>query len=96
VNRAAEKYHTSRNAMLALSDPLGIPDWSDTLPVLKADDVRGLSDALVGESEGTRSPSWIWMTNTGVLAGGAEKAGDEGTYSQCFKLSICRANYYTK
>ena len=66
--------------MFALSDPLTIPDWNDTLPVLKADDVRGLSDALTGESEGSRCPSWIWMKNTGILAGGADTAGDEGTY----------------
>ena len=78
VDRAAEKYRTSRNAMMVLSDSLTVPDWADTLPVLKAEDVRGLSDALMGESEGTRRPSWIWTVNTGILAGGS---GDEGTYS---------------
>jgi len=81
VDRAAEKYRVSRDAMLALSDPLVIPSWSDTLRVLKADDVRGLSDALMGDSEGARRPSWIWTTNTGVLAGGADQMGDEGTHS---------------
>ena len=50
VDRAAEKYRASRDAMLALSNPLVIPDWNDTLRVLKAEDVRGLSDALMGES----------------------------------------------
>jgi len=73
--------NTTRDAMLALSDPLVTPDWSDDLPVLKADDVRGLSEAVTGESEGTRRPSWIWTKNTGILAGGADNAGDEGTYS---------------
>ena len=64
--------------MLLLSDTLAVPDWWDTLRVLKADDVRGLSDALIGDTEGTRRPSWIWTTNTGVLAGGADMMGDEG------------------
>jgi hypothetical protein len=84
VDRAAEKYRTSRDAMFALSDPLTIPHWNDTLPVLKSEDVRGLSDGLAGESEGSRRPSWIWTKNTGILAGGADTAGDEGT---CFLVS---------
>lgn len=77
VNRAAEKYRRSRDAMLALSNPLILPDWVDTLPVLKTEDVRGLSEALMGESEGKRRPSWIWTM--GVLGGGS---GDEGTCLQ--------------
>jgi len=78
VDRAVEKYRRSRDAMLALSNSLTVPDWADTLQVLKVEDVRGLSDALMGESEGRRRPSWIWTTNTGVLEGGS---GDEGTYA---------------
>jgi len=31
VNRAAEKYRTSHDAMLALSDLLVIAEWNDTL-----------------------------------------------------------------
>lgn len=77
VDRAADKYRTSRNAMLALSDSLTVPEWASTLPVLKVEDVRGLSEALMGESEGNRRPSWIWTVNTGMVAGGS---GDEGTY----------------
>jgi hypothetical protein len=90
VDRAAEKYRASRDAMLALSDSLVVPSWSDTLRVLKDDDVRGLSEALMGSSEGTRSPSWIWTTNTGVLAGGADQIGDEGTWSLIPKCSSCQ------
>ena len=80
VNRAAEKYRASRDAMMSLSDPLVLPDWNDTLPVLKAEDVRGLSEALMGESEGKRRPSWIWTMNMGVAVEGADQAGNEGMY----------------
>ena len=80
VNRAAEKYRASRDAMMSLSDPLVLPDWNDTLPVLKAEDVRGLLEVLMGESEGKRRPSWIWTMNTGVAVEGADQAGNEGTY----------------
>ena len=54
VDRAARKYRISRDTMLALSDSLTLPEWANTLPVLKAEDVCGLSDALMGESEGWR------------------------------------------
>ena len=77
VDRAAEKYRTSRDAMLALSDSLTVPEWSSTLPILKVEDVHGLSEALMGESEGNWHPSWIWTVNTGIVAGGS---GDEGMY----------------
>ena len=79
VNRAVEKYRISRDAMLSLSDPFVVPDWADNLPVLKAEDVRGLSDALLGDTEGTRRPSWIWTKNTGV-ASGEDMKGDEGMH----------------
>ena len=52
VNRAAEKYCTSHDAMLSLSDLLVVPDWNDTLHILKAEDICGLSEALIGDSEG--------------------------------------------
>ena len=52
VDRAAQKYCASRDAMLSLSDPLVLPDWCESLPVLKDKDVCGLSEALMGESEG--------------------------------------------
>ena len=60
-------------------DPLVILDWNDTLPVLKVGDVCGLSEALMGDSEGRRHPLWIWTMNTGA-GDGADAAWDEGTY----------------
>jgi len=65
--------------MLSLSDPSVIPDWNDTLPVLKVEDDCRLSEALMGDSERWRL-SWIWTTNTGIVAGCTD-AGDEGTYA---------------
>ena len=42
----------SHNVMLALSDPLVLPDWNNTLPILKVEDIHGLSEVLMGDSEG--------------------------------------------
>jgi len=92
VDRAAGKYRASRDAMLALSDPPVVPEWNDTLPVLKAEDGRGLSEALVGESEGKRRPSWIWTTNTGLVAGSADKAGDEGVCTSSHQFARANTN----
>jgi hypothetical protein len=47
-------------------DPPVTLDWNDTLPVLKVKDVRGLLEALKGDSEGRRRPLWIWTMNTGA------------------------------
>jgi hypothetical protein len=66
-----------RNSDANAFRPIGNPDWNDALPVLRVEDVRGLSEALMGDSEGR---SWIWTTHTGVLADGTD-AGDEGTYA---------------
>lgn len=70
--------------MLSLSDPLVVPEWNDTLPVLKVEDIRGLSEVLMGDSEGRRRLSWIWTMNTGIVADGTDKAGEEGTQHSCF------------
>jgi len=68
--------------MLSLSDPLVVLDWNDTLCDLKAEDVCGLSEALVGDSEGRQHPSWIWTMNMGMMTmwGSADQAGDKGMY----------------
>ena len=52
VDRATTKYRTSREAMLSLLDPLVVPEWNDTLPVLKVEDIRRLLEALMGDLEG--------------------------------------------
>ena len=91
VDRAAKKYHASCSAMLALSDPLVLPDWNDTLPILKAEDVNGLLEALMGDLEGKQHPLWIWMMNMGV-GNSEDKAGDKGTYP-LFPILFARAEH---
>jgi len=65
--------------MLALSDLVVIPDWNDSLLILKVKDICGLSEASMGDLEGRRRPSWIWTMNTGV-GDDAGNMGDEGMY----------------
>lgn len=84
VDRAAAKYRTSCEAMLSLLDPLVVPEWNDTLPVLKMEDIHRLLEVLMGDSEGRRRPSWIWTMNMGIVADGTDKAGEEGMQHSCF------------
>lgn len=63
MNRAAVKYSTAREALVTLSRGLEVPIWETTLRVLKRDDMRALSEGLYGDTEGTRRPSWIWLTH---------------------------------
>ena len=65
---------------MSLSDSLVISEWNDTLPIFKVEDVCGLSEALMGDSEGRRRPSWIWTMDMGVVGDGADQAGNKGMY----------------
>jgi hypothetical protein len=74
VTAAQTKYKAVRAALGFLSPYLGCPKvagvpWSAVLKELKAGDVRGMSVGAMGETEGRRHISWIWMTYTdGVSA----------------------------
>ena len=61
-----------------ISTPL-CSQWNDTLPFLKVEDIHGLSEVLMGVSEGRWCPSWIWMMNTGVRDD-ADMTGHKGMY----------------
>lgn len=60
--------------------PAVIPDWIETLPTLKVEDICGLSETLMSGSEGRRRSPWIWTTHMGVMADGTD-AGDDGMYA---------------
>lgn len=63
MTRAAAKYSAAREALAILSQGLETPIWETSLRVLKRDDLRALSEGLHGDTEGTRRPSWIWLTH---------------------------------
>jgi hypothetical protein len=60
--------------MLTLSDP---SVWNDAPPVFRVEDVHGLLEVLMGDSEGRQCPLWVWTRNTGVGEGSVDVAGDE-------------------
>ena len=60
IDMAASRYGATHTALVRLSPLLKKSGWSSVLhPLLRAD-IRGMSDLLDGETEGTRKISWIW------------------------------------
>jgi hypothetical protein len=72
VDGSARKYRVARKALKDLAEPLGMVAWEVDVPVLKPTDVRGLTEAVDGVSEGNRVLSWIWTD-----LGAAVQAGDD-------------------
>ncbi|KAN0088025.1 hypothetical protein V8E55_006646, partial [Tylopilus felleus] len=66
INRAANKYNEAHDTLSNLASPLNETSWASVLCPLQAQDIRGMSDLLRGETEGTRKLSWIWSTHGSV------------------------------
>ncbi|KAF6758787.1 hypothetical protein DFP72DRAFT_807241 [Ephemerocybe angulata] len=70
VDSAAIKYNRAYKALMVLrgSEATGDDDeeeqWRRDLRRLRASDIRGLSEGLFGDSEGSRSVSWIWKSRS--------------------------------
>ena len=82
VKAAQVKYQAVHVALAHLAPYLGDPMvrgvlWSTALKELKPEDVRGIAVGAMGESEGRRHVSWIWMAYTaGVSVDEAEQLDD--------------------
>ena len=69
IDVAAAEYRAAYDALLVLGSILLEFEWkSKLLPLLPAD-IRDLSEAASGESEGRRTISWIWRTIPTEAAG---------------------------
>jgi hypothetical protein len=78
INASATKYRTARAALVKLSPHcVGNEGWRDTLLALDQGDIRPLSDGEAGESEGTRTLSWIWKV-VGVSGDSDDSGLQEG------------------
>lgn len=86
INRAAGKYRAARTALVNLAPTLAHeqPLWEHALRKLEADDIRALSEGLFSDTEGTRTPSWIWMSYSIVQEGDGDTALTEGWWPEIF------------
>ncbi|KAG6819543.1 hypothetical protein H0H93_010895 [Arthromyces matolae] len=87
MNRAADRYRVARNAMLTLADSLETPvTWRTNLRELRSEDLRGLSEGLVGDTEGRRTVSWIWLENTDTA-----QTDEDPRFNDALRIEWCRA-----
>ncbi|OCH84249.1 hypothetical protein OBBRIDRAFT_808384 [Obba rivulosa] len=76
INADAAIYRFARTALKTLTTALGRPaSWQASLQKLKDEDVRGISDGEIYESEGHRTMSWIWKV-TGVSGSNDDEDSD--------------------
>ncbi|KAH7919505.1 hypothetical protein BV22DRAFT_1108049 [Leucogyrophana mollusca] len=83
---AASKYNDALAAMKALGTILGKVGWEATFQTLAANDMRSIQDLLAGETEGTRTLSWIWKT-AGILS---KPDSDEGL-QDAMRVEWCKS-----
>ncbi|EAU81022.1 hypothetical protein CC1G_10141 [Coprinopsis cinerea okayama7 len=71
IKRETAKYRAARNVMLDLAKVYkqARAGWEVEFRELREGDVRNLSEADVGQSEGKRTVSWIWISE-GIKADG--------------------------
>ena len=89
INLAALKYRAAWKALMTLGTKLTqIPNlqWQVGLHFLADEDIRGLSEALMGDSEGRRTVSWIWKSHGIESEGESDKGVDEGIFWCIFLL----------
>lgn len=103
INKGVKKYVAAWDAMTALKSS-GIetalpPGWDRHIRELKPEDVRGLADGLMSDSEGTRTMSWIWRAEGGAMVSMQNPKDwqddpglDEGTYYNGYPGSIRRTD----
>ncbi|KAG5650356.1 hypothetical protein H0H81_012537, partial [Sphagnurus paluster] len=86
MNAAATKYHAARAALVTLSPGLDTPVWQTSLCALQEEDLRSLSEGLFADTEGTQTPSWIWLHH--------DVAADQDTdpsLNDALRIEWCRA-----
>lgn len=75
IAESVDRYRSAREALIALECHVGEVGWEVMLPILADTDVWQLGQGRVGESAGTTTMSWIWLSR------GIEEVG-EGTSTE--------------
>ncbi|KAF7968772.1 hypothetical protein HWV62_29344 [Athelia sp. TMB] len=86
VDESVACYRIARAAIATLGFKLKETGWAQAFPLLKEEDVRQMAEGVDGESEGTRTMSWIWTT-AGV---GGNKDSAEGPQEE-LRIQWCKA-----
>ncbi|OJA19377.1 hypothetical protein AZE42_13202 [Rhizopogon vesiculosus] len=60
IDAACIRYNAARNAIINIAPRINNIRWQVEFCLLDTNDVRSMSDLLDGETQGTKSISWIW------------------------------------
>ncbi|KAH0828896.1 hypothetical protein J3R83DRAFT_2296 [Lanmaoa asiatica] len=88
IDTAAGRYRDAHAALVMLSPLLRRTGWNSDLRPLLAEDIRGMSDLLDGETGGRRKVSWIWNTVHKIGTGFNADHVLEGEY---MRIEWCKA-----
>jgi len=86
ISTATQRYHTAHAALTSLSPFLNKSGWQTSLRILRAGDIRSMTDMLDGDTEGSCTFSWIWKVH------GASRDDDDRNGSlDAMRIEWCKA-----
>ncbi|KAG6877691.1 hypothetical protein C0992_009434 [Termitomyces sp. T32_za158] len=85
INTAANKYRRVREILVTLAQHLSKVGWDSTLQPLADEDLRGITAEEEGLSEGRRTMSWIWRTDSGI------ESLELGAKQEVLRIEWCKA-----
>lgn len=95
---SADRYRTARTALVILAPILQQVGWASAVPILKDTDIRQMTQGLVGESEGNKTPSWIWRTrgvggDSDSVNAGVQDGKSPSLYHNMVLILACFVSY---
>jgi hypothetical protein len=79
IDAAQVRYDAARNAIINIAPRVDKIGWQVEFRLLDTKDVRSMSDLLDGETQGTKSISWIWKMRGAATSEEDREGSLEGT-----------------
>jgi len=79
IDAAQVRYNVARNAIINIAPRVNSIGWQVEFRFLDTKDVRSMSDLLDGETQGTKSISWIWKVRGAATSEEDREGSLEGT-----------------
>jgi hypothetical protein len=79
MDAAQVRYNAARNAIINIAPRIDNIGWQVEFRLLDTKDVRSMSDLLDGETQGTKSISWIWKVGGAATSEEDREGSLEGT-----------------
>ncbi|OJA21308.1 hypothetical protein AZE42_13357 [Rhizopogon vesiculosus] len=90
IDAAHVRYNAARNAIINIAPHVNNIGWQVEFHLLDTNDVRSMSDLLDGETQGTKSISWIWK-----MRGAATSEEDCEGSLEAMHIEWCKAHACT-